>query len=151
MEFTSKDLNKTLWVKQDHLEKKRNRVKMSAAGQHLGRLATQIADRLMGKNYAHYCDFWDTGDFVVLEDVEKVIVTGNKLNSKFYHTYSGYKGNVKSVSLTEMMKKSPEKAIWFAVRGMLPKNKLRDPRMKRLKLFIGKTDKYNNLNPQTLN
>lgn len=70
----------------------------------------------MGKHKAHYCDFWDCGDFVVIQNAEKIQVTGNKLSQKMYHSYSGRKGNVKSVTLSTMLKKNPERVLRFAVR-----------------------------------
>ncbi|PID34572.1 MAG: 50S ribosomal protein L13 [candidate division SR1 bacterium] len=99
---------------------------------------------MQGKGKEYYSDFWDAGDFVYVENADKIKVTGNKLSQKVYYSYSGYKGNVKDITLKELLQKKPEKALWFAVRGMLPKNKLRAPRMKRLKLSVGRTDKYNN-------
>lgn len=152
MNFTKKDLNMTLYMKPDLLEKKRARVKVDAAGMHIGKIAVMIADRLIGKNYAHYCDFWDAGDFVVVDNVDKLTYTGNNKGAqKMYFNYSGYKGNVKSISLELLMKKDPSKVLRYAVRGMLPKNKLRDKRMKRLKIFTGASHKYDALHPQVLN
>ncbi len=144
MEFTKTDLNKTLWVKQAFQNKSRQWYKVDATGKTLGRLAVDIANKLQGKGKKYYSDFWDAGDFVYVENVDKIKVTGNKLEDKVYYSYSGYKGNVKDITLKELLQKKPEKALWFAVRGMLPKNKLRAPRMKRLKLSVGTTDKYNN-------
>lgn len=149
MEFTKNDLNKTLRVKKDFLEKNRQWHKTDATGKTLGRLATQIANRLMGKNKAHYADFWDAGDYVIVENVAKVAVTGNKLEEKLYYSYSGYKGNLKTINLKSLLAKKPEKALWYAVRGMLPKNKLRDGRMKRLKLVVDTTTQYDNFKPVT--
>ena len=150
--LTKKDLNQTVYVKQEVLEKKRWWYTVDADGKNLGRLAVEIAKKLQGKDKAHYCDFWDTGAFVVVQNAEKITVTGYKLNQKNYFTYSGWKGNVKSRTLQEMLDKDPTKVLWLAVRGMLPKNKLRAKRMKRLKLFVGESTKYDNLNPiQLLN
>lgn len=144
MEFTKTDLNKTLWVKKTHQDKSRKWFKVDATGKTLGRLAVDIANKLQGKRKGYYSDFWDAGDFVLVENADKIVVTGNKLQDKKYYSYSGYKGNVKDITLGELLQKKPEKALWFAVRGMLPKNKLRDRRMKRLKLVVGTTEKYNN-------
>ena len=72
------------------------------------------------------------------------------MEQKQYFSYSGYKGNVKSINLANLIKKDPTKALWFAVRGMLPKNKLRAPRMKRLKLIVDTTTKYDNFKPVKL-
>jgi len=150
MQFTKTDLNKTLRVKKDYLEKNRTRYKVDATGKTLGRLAVDIANKLIGKHKAGYNDFWDAGDFVVVENGDKLVVTGNKLTQKMYYRYSGYKGNVTSKSLQEMMARTPERVLWFAVRWMLPKNKLRAHRMKRLKVVVGTTDKYDHFNPINL-
>ena len=150
MRFTKKNLNKTLWVKPDVLEKERVRYGVDANGKTLGRLAVDIARKLQGKNKAHYCDFWDTGDVVVVTNVEKVHTTGYKGTQKKYYRYSGWKGNVKSRTLQEMLEKDPAKVLWLAVRGMLPKNKLRKKRMKRLKLFVGTTHNYQSMDLKAL-
>jgi len=152
MEFTGKDLNKTLWAKQEDLIKNRKRYKIDATDKTLGRMAVDIANKLMGKDKAYYCDFWDTWDFVIVENVDKLVVTWNsKELQKMYYSYSGYKGNVKSINFKDLMKKNPERVLWFAVRGMLPKNKLRKIRMKRLKIHQESTNKYDNFSPITLN
>jgi len=150
MQFTKKDLNKTIWVKQTDQEKNRMWYRVDATGITLGRLATDVAKKLMGKDKSYYSYFRDAGSFVIVENVDKIIVTGNKLKDKVYYTYSGYKGNVKSISLADLLLKNPSKALWYAVRGMLPKNKLRDCRMKRLKLVKGTTTKYDNFKPVNL-
>ncbi len=151
MEFTRKDLNKTLWAKQEELVKHRKRYKVDATDKTLWRMAVDIANKLMGKWKAYYCDFWDAGDFVYVENVDKLKFTwNNKALQKMYYRYSGYKGNVKSINLKDLMKKNPEKVLWLAVRGMLPKNKLRNIRMKRLKLHKEPTNKYDNFKPINL-
>ena len=148
--FTKQDLNSTLWVKKDVLDRTKKRYTLDANWLTLWKVAALVALYLMGKKKAHYCDFWDCGDFVVIQNVDKIQVTGNKLSQKMYYSYSGWKGNVKSVTLATMLKKTPERVLRFAVRWMLPKNKLRDHRMKRLKLIKGTTTKYDYLHPQTL-
>lgn len=150
MEFTKTDLNKTLRVKPTELEKNRKWYKVDAADKTLGRLAVDIANKLIGKGNPHLSDARDTGDFVVVDNVEKINVTGKKLLQKVYYSYSGYKGNVKSITLGELLKKNPSKALWFAVRGMLPKNKLRSSRMKRLKLNIWTSTQYDHFKPESL-
>lgn len=147
MTFTKNDLNKTLYTKPELLEKNRKWYKIDATGKTLGRLAVICADLLMGKNNPTYSDFWDAGAFVIVENADKINVTGKKLMQKLYYSYSGYKGNLKSKTLQTMLTKKPTDPLWFAVRGMLPKNKLRDRRMKRLKLFTTDTAKYDNLHP----
>jgi large subunit ribosomal protein L13 len=150
MEFTKKDLNQTLRPKPQALSAKRKRVKIDATGKTLGRLAVEISNHLIGKNNSYYCDFWDTGASVVVDNVDKLTFTGSKAAQKSYYTYSGYKGNVKEKTLGVLFAKDPSKVLRYAVRGMLPKNKLRDPRMKRLKMFVGEgSAKYNHLLSQS--
>lgn len=148
MDFTQTDLNKTPRVAKERLERNRKWVEIDATDVVLGRLASVVAARLHGKDKAHYCDFWDAGDFVIIQNVDKMAFTGQKLQQKNYYRYSGYKGNLKTMNLREMMKKDPTKVLWFAVRGMLPKNKLRDMRMKRLKMFAGQNDQFNYFKPE---
>lgn len=150
MEFTKKDLNKTIWVKQTDQEKNRMRYRVDASWKNLGRLAVDIAKKLAWKDKSYYSDFWDAGSFVIVENADQIVVSGKKLTDKIYYSYSGYKWNVKSITLGELLKKNPSKALRFAVRGMLPKNKLRDARMKRLKLIKGTTTKYDNFKPVNL-
>ncbi|MEI6673145.1 MAG: 50S ribosomal protein L13 [bacterium] len=147
MEFTKKDLNKTLRVKPADMEKDRKRWKIDATGKVLGRLAVDIAKLLLGKHKAYYSDFWDAGDFVVIENIDKVKVTGKKLQDNLMYSYSGYKGNLKQITRELVMKKNPERLLTAVVRGMLSKNKLRDKRIKRMKLVVGTTTKYDHFKP----
>ena len=82
-----------------------------------------------------------------MENADKIIVTGNKLDDKNYYSYSGYKGNLKTITLRALMKKKPLDPLVTAVRGMIPRNKLRDGRMKRLKVVLGSTAQYDNFKP----
>jgi len=151
MEFTQNDLNKTLWVKRADQEKNRKWYKVDATWLTLWRLAVDIANKLAWKDNAYLSDFRDGWAYVVVENAGKFIVKwNNKLSQKTYYSYSGYKGNLKSITLGELIKKDPTKALWFAVRWMLPKNKLRDSRMKRLKLEESTTTKYDNFKPVNL-
>jgi large subunit ribosomal protein L13 len=150
MEFTSKNLNKTLWIKQTDQEKNRVRYKADATGKTLGRLAVDIAKKLTGKDKAYYSDFRDAGSFVIVENADKIVASGKKLTDKVYYSYSGYKGNLKSITLGELLKKNPSQALRFAVRGMLAKNKLRDARMKRLKFIKAGETKYDHFTPLPL-
>ena len=97
---------------------------VDAQGQTLGRLATAIAHRLRGKHKPQYTPHIDTGDYIVVINAEKIIVTGKKLEDKLYHKHTGYIGNLKTQSLAELLKRSPERVIEGAVKGMLPKNTL---------------------------
>jgi len=147
MKFTKKDLNKTLWVKPDELVKDRKWYKINADGKTLWRMAVVIARILLGKNKAHYSDFRDAGDFVIVENVEKMKFTGNKLLSKPYYSYSWFKWNLKTILLGDLMKKNPAKVLELAVRWMLARNKLRDKRMMRLKVTKWPSTKYDNFKP----
>lgn len=137
-------------MRQTDQEKNRLWYKVDATGLTLGRLAVDIAKKLTWKDKSYYSDFWDAGSFVIVENVDKISVTGKKLHDKIYYSYSGYKGNVKSIALWELLKKNPSKALRYAVRWMLPKNKLRDSRMKRLKMEKTTTTKYDNFTPLPL-
>lgn len=111
-----------------------------AKGKTLGRLATEIALLLRGKNKVDFAPHIDGGDFAVVINTDRVKVTGGKAEGKIYHYYSGYPGGVRDVKFKDAMEKDSRKVIEEAVRGMLPKNKLRDRMMTRLKLY--KDDKH---------
>jgi len=110
---------------------------VDAADEILGRLATRIAGLLIGKHKPLFSRNLDVGDFVVVLNADKVRVTGNKAKQKMYHRHSGYPGGLKSTSLERMMETHPTRVIEHAVKGMLPKNRLSAPRMKRLKIYAG--------------
>lgn len=149
-QFTKTDLNKTLYIKKDIVEKSRKRYSLDATGLSIGRLAVVVANYLTGKRKVSHCDFWDNGDFVVVHNVDKMLITGNKGIQKEYHTYSGYKGHVKSIRLQDLMKKDPSQVLIYAVKGMLPKNKLRAKRLMRLKSFVGTSTKYDYMKPEAI-
>jgi large subunit ribosomal protein L13 len=123
---------------------------VDAAGKTLGRLASEIAKILIGKHKPTYTPHVDNGDFVVVVNAEKIHVTGKKLDKKIYYKHTGYMGHLKETTLREMLKKKPEEVIRLAVRGMLPKNKLRDRRMKRLKVYAGPEHPHAAQNPKPL-
>lgn len=108
---------------------------VDASGKNLGRTASLIAMVLMGKHKPEYMPNIDTGDFVIVVNADKVAITGNKIEDKMYYHHSGYPGGLKSINLKGMLEKHPERVLENAVSGMLPKNKLRDDRMKRLKVY----------------
>jgi len=108
----------------------------------LGRLATQIAGLLMGKHKPIFCRHLDVGDFVVVINAEKVRVTGNKAKQKLYYRHSGYPGGLKSISLERMMQTHPTRVIEYAVKGMLPHNRLEAKMMKRLRIYAGDNHPY---------
>ena len=103
----------------------------------LGRLATQIANVLRGKNKPTFTPHVDTGDFVIVVNADKVRLTGKKLEQKTFYRHSGYPGGLKSIPAIKMNSKHPEFMIKHAVRGMLPKNKLGRKQLKKLKVFKG--------------
>lgn len=103
----------------------------------LGRLATAIAQLLTGKGKPQFTQHIDCGDYVIVINAENTVATGDKLNKKVYYRHSSYPGGLKEATLAEKMAKDPTFAITHAVRGMLPTNKLRDERLKRLKVYAG--------------
>ncbi len=103
----------------------------------LGRLSTEVARRLRGKHKPEYTPHVDTGDYIVVVNAEKIRVTGNKMKDKMYHRYTGYVGNLKSMPLEKLMDEAPERALQFAVKGMLPRNPLGRQMYSKLRVFAG--------------
>ena len=112
------------------------------SGQTLGRICTQIATILMGKDKTTFSYHRDDGDYVIAINAENIKVTGKKLKEKIYYHHTHWSGGLKELTLAEMLKKDPRKVISHGVYGMLPKNKLRDIRMTRLKVFVGADHPY---------
>jgi large subunit ribosomal protein L13 len=110
---------------------------VDAEGKTLGRLATRIADTLRGKLKPEYTPHVDTGDFVVVVNAERIVVTGSKLQSKLYYRHSGYPGGLRSRTLAEMLERRPEEVIRKAVKGMLPRNRLARAQLTKLKVYAG--------------
>ncbi len=110
---------------------------VDAAELPLGRLATIIADKLIGKNKPTYTPHIDGGDYVVVINAANLVVTGDKETGKIYYRHSGFPGGIKDATLAEVREKFPERIIEKAVQGMLPKNKLSPERMNRLRIFPG--------------
>ncbi|HLA80157.1 MAG TPA: 50S ribosomal protein L13 [Thermoleophilia bacterium] len=110
---------------------------VDAEGKNLGRLATEIAVVLRGKNKPRYTPHVDTGDFVVVVNAEKIAVTGNKIKDKLYHRHSGYPGGLKTRNLGEMLQRRPTEVVRRAVKGMLPKNRLAARQLAKLKIYAG--------------
>ena len=123
---------------------------LDASGQTLGRLATRIATVLQGKHKPLYAANLDTGDFVVVVNSSKIAVTGNRLDDKVYRRHTGYPGGLKEITLRRMLEKHPERVIRFAVKGMLPKNKLGRQRLKKLKIYAGAEHPHAAQQPRTL-
>ena len=117
--------------------RQRDWVVVDAAGQTLGRLATQIADRLRGKHKPEYTPHCDVGDFVIVINAEKIAVTGKKRTEKLYHRHSGYPGGLRTRTLNEMLERQPEEVIRKAVKGMLPRNRLARQQLRKLKVYAG--------------
>ena len=118
-------------------DRERNWVVVDAEGKTLGRLATQIADLLRGKRKPSYTPHVDVGDFVIVVNAEKIVVTGNKLEAKRYWRHSGYPGGIRSRTLGEQLERRPEEVIRRAVRGMLPRNRLARRQIAKLKVYAG--------------
>ena len=123
---------------------------VDAEGKTLGRLATQIARVLIGKHKPTFTPHMDVGDFVIVLNADKVVLTGSKATQKEYIRHSRYPGGLKTVSYEEMLQKFPERIIESAVSGMLPKNKLRDVRMRKLKVYTGSTHPHQAQQPRPL-
>ncbi|PIU33105.1 50S ribosomal protein L13 [Candidatus Woesebacteria bacterium CG_4_10_14_0_2_um_filter_39_14] len=115
---------------------------INAQDQILGRMAVEIAALLMGKNKPSFVPYLDGGDYVVVINAAKVKVSGRKAENKLYYRHSGYPGGFKKVTFAQQMAKDPTQIIRHAVEGMLPKNKLRDQRLARLKVFIDEKHNY---------
>ena len=123
---------------------------VDATGKTLGRLSTQIANRLRGKHKAEFTPHVDTGDYVVVVNADKIAVSGNKVSDKLYHHHTGYPGGIKSIPFGEMLKKSPEMIIEKAVKGMMPKNKLSRAMLSKLKVYSGSEHPHSAQQPNPL-
>ncbi len=111
--------------------------KIDAAGKVLGRLSTEIAEILRGKDKVEYTPHTDSGDYVVVVNCEKVVLTGNKWTDKKYDHYTGYRGGFKSIAARDVLIKDPARIIMHSVKGMLPKNALNRQVIKKLKIYAG--------------
>ena len=123
---------------------------VDANDQNLGRLATRIATILLGKHKPDFTPGVDMGDFVVVINCERIRVTGNKLDEKFYYHHSLYPGGIKSISLRDQLKKHPDRVIQSAVWGMLPHNKLGRKILKNLKVYAGPDHPHAAQHPKNL-
>lgn len=124
---------------------------IDATDKTLGRLATNIANRLRGKHKPEYTPNVDTGDYIVVVNAELVKVTGNKTKDKKYYRYSGYPGGMKSITFEEMIRRSPERVIQLAVKGMMPKNRLSRSMLGKLKVYAGAEHPHVAQQPKQLN
>ena len=123
---------------------------VDAEGQTLGRLASEVAKVLRGKNKPSYTPFLDTGDFVIILNADKVVLTGNKLDQKMYRHHSGYVGGMKETSYRKLMNTKPEKVFELAVKGMLPKNSLGRQMFRKLKVYAGPEHEHAAQKPEPL-
>ena len=123
---------------------------VDAKGAVLGRLAAGIASRLQGKHNPLYTPHVDTGDWIVVINADKIVLTGRKLDQKQYHRHSGYIGGLKSTTAREIQEKNPEDLIRFAVKGMLPKNRLGKKQFKKLKVYAGDQHPHEAQNPEVI-
>jgi large subunit ribosomal protein L13 len=123
---------------------------VDASGRKLGRLATVVADTLRGKNKPIYTPNIDTGDFVVIINADKVVVTGNKAEDKMYYHHSGYPGGIKSESYRHLFARKPEEVVRKAVKGMLQHNKLGAAQLKKLKIYAGPEHPHQAQHPEVL-
>jgi large subunit ribosomal protein L13 len=132
------------------LEQNRKWFVIDASGKTVGRLATQAARILMGKNKPTYTTYIDMGDHVVIINAEKVVFTGNKLEAKVYRHHTGWPGGPKEVTAAKLMQKHPERILESAIRGMLPKNKLGRKMGKKLKVYVGTDHPHKAQRPEPL-
>jgi large subunit ribosomal protein L13 len=123
---------------------------VDASGAVLGRLATTIASHLQGKHNPLYTPHADTGDWIVVINADKVMLTGKKWDQKIYYRHSGYIGGLKETTARELRDKRPEDLVRFAVKGMLPKNKLGRKQLKKLKVYAGTQHPHEAQNPEAL-
>ena len=123
---------------------------VDAEGKTLGRLASEVANVLRGKNKPTYTPHIDTGDYVIVVNAEKIQVTGKKLDQKIYYHHSDYVGGMKEATLREMMQKKPEFVITHAVKGMLPKGSLGRQMLKKLHVYAGPEHNHAAQKPETL-
>lgn len=129
---------------------KRDWYVVDASGKVLGRLASEVARRLKGKHKPEFTPNVDTGDYIIVINADKVVVTGKKAKDKLYHSYSGYQSGLKTASFDELLKRAPGRVIEEAVRGMLPKNPLGRDMFRKLKVYKGGEHRHKAQNPKAL-
>ena len=139
---------KTYMAKAETVERKWYVV--DAAGMPLGRLASQVASVLRGKNKPTFTPNVDTGDFVIVINTDKAVLTGKKLENKFYRYHTGYIGGLKEIPYKKMMEEKSDLAVYEAVKGMLPKNSLGRTMLKKLKVYKGAEHNHAAQKPEVL-
>ena len=132
------------------LEVERKWYVVDAEGKHLGRLAAEIAKILRGKNKVQYTPHVDVGDFVVVVNAERVVVTGKKAEQRVYRRYSGYPGGMKETSYEQMLARKPTEILRKAVYGMMPKSRLARQQFRKLKIYAGPEHPHAAQDPQKL-
>lgn len=143
------NMNKTYMPKSEEVNRKWYVV--DATDMVLGRLASQVAAILRGKNKPEFTPHVDTGDFVIIVNCDKVQLTGKKLEQKYYRYHTGYVGGLKEVQYKKLMKEKPEFAVYKAVKGMLPKNTLGAQMLRKLKVYAGAEHEQQAQKPEELN
>lgn len=143
MSKTTKSLKQTEVTRQWYV--------VDAAKAPLGRVATEVAKLLIGKHKSTYTPHVDGGDHVIVVNAANLVVTGRKLEQKKYYRHSGYIGGIKETSLKDLLEKNPESVIEKAVKGMLPRNKLTDGRLKRLHVYADNNHSHEAQKPTTYN
>jgi len=123
---------------------------VDATGLTLGRLCTRIAHILRGKHKVMFAPHMDTGDYVIVLNAGKIVVTGKKLDSEFYYRHSQYPGGFRQTSMRDMLRTHPERVIEFAVKGMLPRNRLGRQMIKKLKVYTGTDHPHAAQHPKVL-
>ena len=123
---------------------------VDVAGLVLGRAASEIAKVLRGKNKPEYTPFVDTGDYVIVVNADKIVLTGRKLDQKMYRYHTGYAGGLKEIQYSQMMRTKPEKVFELAVKGMLPKNALGRQMYRKLKVYAGPEHEHAAQKPEVL-
>ena len=123
---------------------------VDANGAVLGRLASQVAHRLRGKHNPMFTPHTDTGDWVIVINAEKIVLTGRKMDQKMYYRHSGYIGGLKQMTAKELLEKKPQELVRSAVKGMLPKNKLGRRLFKKLKVYTGNAHPHEAQQPEMI-
>jgi large subunit ribosomal protein L13 len=123
---------------------------IDANGAVLGRLATQVAQRLRGKHNPYFTPHVDTGDWVIVINADKITLSGQKMDQKIYYRHSGYIGGLKEIKAKDLLEKQPEELVRSAVKGMLPKNKLGRQLFKKLKVYAGEAHPHEAQQPEAL-
>jgi large subunit ribosomal protein L13 len=123
---------------------------VDANGAVLGRLASQVAHRLRGKHNPNFTPHADTGDWVIVINAEKIVLTGRKMDQKMYYRHSGYIGGLKQMTAKELLEKKPEELVRSAVKGMLPKNRLGRRLFKKLKVYTGNAHPHEAQQPEII-